>query len=223
MNALQKILVIDDDKNFSTGLISILRRAGYTVLTARNGHEGLAAIQLEHPDMILCDIMMPSLNGIELKKALANDPQTGRIPFLFLTARTSSADKVLCLENGADDYITKPFEVDELLARIHSVMRRDALGHQRGLEEAADALKVLQSGITTSLSREMRIPLNVILFTLERVVQDKFIMSGKELPHFVRSAVSSTGRIDSLVKDLQILHDIDQGRMNTFRQKKKYF
>ena len=219
MYASKKILIIDDDQPFSLGLVAILRRAGYQVLTACNGMEGLETIRAEKPDFILCDIMMPSLNGIELKQALANDSQSGSIPFLFLTARSSLADKVTGLENGADDYITKPFEVAELLARIQSVLRRDRLGHQRGIQEATGALDRLRSSITASLSHEMRTPLTIINKTLERVVRDKFIASNKELIYFVKRASSSAFRIESLIKDLEMLNDIDQGKITTKRQK----
>ena len=219
MSTIQKILMIDDDKKFSLGLVAVLRRAGYQVLTASNGAEGLETIRAECPDLILCDIMMPPPNGIELKKALANDPQTGRIPFLFLTARTAAADRVVCLESGADDYITKPFDVDELLARIQSVLRRDDLGHQRGMQEATGTIDQLRTSIAASLSHEMRTPLTVINSTLELVVRDKFIAPNKELIHFVKRASSSAYRIDSLVNDLEMLHDIDRGKMRTIRQK----
>ena len=112
------ILVIDDDKKFSLGLVAVLRREGFDVINASNGSEGMAAIRATKPDIILCDIMMPSPNGIQLKEELSTNPELGHIPFIFLTARTAQVDKLAGLQSGADDYITKPFDVNELLARI---------------------------------------------------------------------------------------------------------
>jgi signal transduction histidine kinase len=218
MTKSHTILVIDDDKKFSFGLVAVLKRAGYQVRTACNGVEGLTSIRAENPDMILCDVMMPPPNGIELKKELASNPHIGRIPFLFLTARTAPADKMIGLEYGADDYITKPFDVNELLARIQSVLRRDELGRQRGLQEMSTALEDLRTGITTNLSHEMRTPLTVLIGSLELALHEKFIDSNQELSLYIQRALSSADRLKFLIEDLEILYDIDQGRMNTFAQ-----
>ena len=118
------ILIIDDDEHFSFGLTAVLERAGFQVLTARSGSEGFISILEKRPDLVLCDIMMPPPDGINLKAILAGDPQTREIPFLFLTARTTQVDKLAGLGVGADDYITKPCNVSEILARIESVLRR---------------------------------------------------------------------------------------------------
>jgi len=145
------ILVIDDNKRFSLGLTGVLKREGFNVKTAYDGAEGLLAIRTEKPDLILCDVMMPSPNGLRLKKELAKDPLLGAIPFLFLTARADSFKKQAGFDNGADDYITKPFDVNELLARIKSILRRDELGHQRGLLESEESIKKLKQSISLLL------------------------------------------------------------------------
>lgn len=218
MSAEPTILVIDDDQKFSFGLVAVLRRAQYRVLTAFNGADGLGQIRAEKPDLILCDIMMPGSNGIQLKKSLVDDPQLGRIPFLFLTARTAPADKLVGLENGADDYITKPFEVNELLARIKSVLRREALGRQRGLEESAQALENMRRNISSNLSHEMRTPLTVLLATLDLVLRDKFVGMDQDLVHYMQRASSSAYRIKFLVEDLEFLNTLDVGGIDTLRQ-----
>jgi signal transduction histidine kinase len=211
-------MVIDDDQKFSFGLVAILRRAGYQVVTAKNGEEGLQAIKGSLPDLILCDIMMPPPNGIQLKKELTKDPKTGRIPFLFLTARTAQVDKLAGLESGADDYITKPFDVYELLARIQSVLRRDDLGHQRGVEETTDSVDKLRKSISTNLSHEMRTPLTVLLSTLDLVIREKFTTDNDELFRYVNRANTSANRLKFLIEDLEMLHDIDCGNLTTFNQ-----
>ncbi len=129
------VLVIDDETNLLLGLEAVMKRAGYRVVTANNGQQGLALAQEVLPDMIISDVMMPPPNGFELRKLLAKDPKTAAIPFIFLSARTAQADKLHALESGADDYITKPFDRQELVARVQAVLRRQALGEQKGLEE----------------------------------------------------------------------------------------
>jgi len=200
MKALRTILVIDDDEKFSFGLVPMLRRNGYQVLTATNGAQGLEIIRSKGPDIILCDVMMPPPNGIQLKKELARDPESARIPFLFLTARTSVADKVVGLEYGADDYITKPFDINELLARIQSVLVRDELGRKRGIQEMTGALEQLHGSISVNLSHEMRAPLTDLLTTLDLVLRDKFNESGSELYGYIEKANSSAHRIKFLAR-----------------------
>lgn len=119
-----RILLIDDEERLVYGLKTILEREGCMVYTAKSGAEGLQMARRHLPDMILCDVMMPPPNGFELKKTLQKNRRTAAIPFFFLTARSGEADIVMGLNIGADDYITKPFNVDELIARMQAIMRR---------------------------------------------------------------------------------------------------
>lgn len=130
------ILVIDDEKNLLFGLQTVLRRAGYQVLIAASGREGLELVQTSQPDLIICDIMMPPPNGFDLFKILNQTPDTAAVPFLFLTARTAPADRIFGLELGAGDYLTKPFDVRELLARVHALLHLRQLNQQQGFERA---------------------------------------------------------------------------------------
>jgi DNA-binding response OmpR family regulator len=116
--------MIDDEENLLFGLSAVLRRAGFVVLTATDGIKGLLVAQTGHPDLIISDVMMPPPNGFEMRKLLSQDPQTSSIPFIFLTARAAQGDKNFGLSIGADDYITKPFDSQELVARISAVLRR---------------------------------------------------------------------------------------------------
>ena len=139
MNRKYKILLIDDDETLLFGMSLILTQAGYQVVTASGGLNGLHAAQTNRPDLIVCDVMMPKLNGFELRKTLSTNRTTSRIPFIFLTSRSSTGDKLQGLELGADDYITKPFDNQEFKARIKAVLRRVKLrrfySYLRGAEK----------------------------------------------------------------------------------------
>lgn len=119
-----KILLIDDELSLLTVLSNILKRTGYDVTSAVNGNKGIDHAKNNHPDLIICDVMMPSPNGFRVREILAEDPATASIPFIFLTARTAKGDTVYALKSGADDYVTKPFDRGELVARIEAVLRR---------------------------------------------------------------------------------------------------
>jgi DNA-binding response OmpR family regulator len=116
-----KLLVIEDDKNLREVLAYNLGREGYRVLTAAFGKEGIHLAYTEYPDLIVLDLMLPDLNGFEVCRILRK--QLG-MPIVMLSARTEEMDKLLGLELGADDYLTKPFSFRELLARVHAQLRR---------------------------------------------------------------------------------------------------
>jgi DNA-binding response OmpR family regulator len=118
------ILLIDDEENLLFALKAVMQRAGYEVVTAMNGTQGINAIQAYQPALIISDVMMPPPNGFDLRRQLSKDPRTASIPFIFLTARGAQGDKNFGLAAGADDYITKPFDREELLARVQAVLRR---------------------------------------------------------------------------------------------------
>ncbi|MEI7988959.1 MAG: response regulator, partial [Chloroflexota bacterium] len=118
------ILVIDDELALLTVLSNALKRAGYDVYNAANGQRGIEQAQKHRPDLIICDIMMPSPNGFKVREILSEDPITANIPFIFLSARTAKGDIVFALKSGGDDYITKPFDRGELIARVEAVLRR---------------------------------------------------------------------------------------------------
>ncbi len=126
------ILIIDDEPALLLGLAAKIRRHGYTVVTATDGRDGLQKAKESIPDLIISDVMMPPPNGFELRRLLSLEPALASIPFIFLTARSSVEDRVGGLRDGADDYITKPFETEELFARIEAVFRRVQTEQARG-------------------------------------------------------------------------------------------
>ena len=117
----RKILIVDDEKNIVDIIAFNLKKEGYTVITAADGEEGVQKAMEENPDLILLDIMMPKLDGYEVCKKIREKKNT---PIIMLTARAEELDKVLGLELGADDYVTKPFRPLELVARVKAQLRR---------------------------------------------------------------------------------------------------
>lgn len=120
------ILVVDDSRTIRRILSNALVAGGYTVLQAGNGQEGLDVCRAEHPDLVLLDIDMPVLNGLDTMRAMQSDPELAVIPVLFLTARTSGSDVAEGLGLGARDYLRKPCESSELLARVQVALARRA-------------------------------------------------------------------------------------------------
>ncbi len=119
-----KILVVDDEKDIADSLGISLESEGYNVVKANTGHEAIEKARMEIPDLILLDIMLPDMNGYEITNKLRKDPLTKLIPIIMLTGRGGLNDKIEGLDLGADDYITKPFNVRELKARVRTVLRR---------------------------------------------------------------------------------------------------
>ena len=119
--ANEKILVVDDDTNICELLRLYLTKEGYQVTTANDGEEGLEKFSQVKPDMVLLDVMMPRLDGLEVCRRIR---KMGNTPVMMLTAKGETFDKVLGLELGADDYVVKPFEAKEVMARIKAVLRR---------------------------------------------------------------------------------------------------
>jgi two-component system phosphate regulon response regulator PhoB len=119
-----KILLVDDEPDALEVLGFKLREAGFVPIFARDGARALASARQDHPDLIVLDLMLPEVDGLEVCKILRRDPATAAIPILMLTARAAEMDRVLGLELGADDYVTKPFSPRELVLRIRKLLQR---------------------------------------------------------------------------------------------------
>ena len=120
----QRILVVDDDKQIVRLVQSYLDKAGYTILTAFDGEDAMRVIRRERPDLIVLDLMLPKHDGYEITRWLRADQSLAATPILMLTARIEDGDKILGLELGADDYLTKPFNPREVVARVRAILRR---------------------------------------------------------------------------------------------------
>ena len=125
----RRVLVVEDEKPMLLGLVDSLTLEGFDVLTAEDGSEGLRVAQESHPDAVILDIMLPKLSGIDVCQALR--VRGDQVPILILSARAQESDKVLALGVGADDYVTKPFSVNELMARVRALVRRASTPSRR--------------------------------------------------------------------------------------------
>src|SRR3989344_4080984 len=131
----EKILLVDDEKDVVDLLAFHLKNAGFQPTAAYHGEEALAKIKKDVPSLIVLDLMLPGIDGVEICKRLKKEPATAGIPIIMLTAKGDEVDKVLGLELGADDYITKPFSPREVVLRVKSVLRRS-----KGEEKSSDFL-----------------------------------------------------------------------------------
>lgn len=121
-----KILIVEDDRDIVEMVEYNLQEEGYVTISALNGEDGINLARREQPDLIILDIMLPVIDGFEVCRTLKSDDKTSHIPIIILSAKSQETDKVVGLELGADDYVTKPFSPRELIARIRAIMRRGA-------------------------------------------------------------------------------------------------
>ncbi|OGR84287.1 MAG: DNA-binding response regulator [Elusimicrobia bacterium RIFCSPLOWO2_01_FULL_54_10] len=181
--AKEKILIVEDEKEIVKLLTYNFEKEGYQVLTASDGEAGLALAKSKRPQMIILDLMLPKVDGIEVCKQIRRDSQ---VPIIMLTAKKEETDRVLGLELGADDYVTKPFSVRELVARVKSLFRRS--------KEKAWETKLVQIG-----------KLEVDLERYEVKLSGKLVeLSSKEFT-FLKILLSAQGKV--LTRD-QLLESV---------------
>lgn len=128
----KRVLVVDDDKDITRLLQSYLEQAGYDVQSVFDGETALHTLRSERPDLLLLDLMLPDRDGWNIARTLRTDPRLADLPIIMITARIEDVDKILGLELGADDYITKPFNPREVVARVNALLRRAHHGLQAG-------------------------------------------------------------------------------------------
>ncbi|HTN99701.1 MAG TPA: response regulator transcription factor [Microthrixaceae bacterium] len=138
-----KILVVEDEESFLDALSVGLRREGFVVEVARDGAEALEQFEAVNPDLILLDVMLPLVSGLDVCREIR---RTSDVPIIMVTARSAEIDTVVGLEVGADDYVTKPYRIRELVARIRAVMRRRSNGAESPAPESFDVHDVLVAG-----------------------------------------------------------------------------
>ena len=185
----KRLLLIDDDPNLILLVKDYLEFRGYDVITAENGREALDILEGETPDMIICDVMMPEMDGYSLVEHVRQDPKTNWIPVLFLSAKGQSQDKVKGLSTGADVYMVKPFEPEELVAQVESSLKQ------------ASRLMVRQPSQTGDGAHRIKVPFDVELTPTElRVVQ--FVARGMANREIAQELNVSQRTIESHVSNM---------------------
>ena len=175
-----RVLVVDDEENIAYVVSAALRLNGFDVTTADNGRSALAAATAERPDLIVLDVMLPDLDGLEVTRRLRQDGI--RVPILFLTARDAVEDKVAGLTVGGDDYVTKPFALAEVVARVHAILRRlGAEDEDTGILRFAD---IIMDENAHEVTRDGQvIPLTATEFNLLRffMLNPKHVLSKSQI------------------------------------------
>lgn len=197
---MTKILVIEDEEDICSNILEFLEYEGFDVLAATNGRAGIQLAKEHIPDLIICDIVMPELSGHEVISALRRDPLTAMIPFIFLTARTANEDLRKGMNLGADDYLTKPFELEDLLSAIHTRLKK----HATISEHFTKKIDELSLNLSYNLPHELRTPLTGIIGFAQLLIEFGIKMAEQEPEEIVfigRNIFDSALRLHRLIEN----------------------
>ncbi len=202
---MKKILVIEDQESLRQNISDLLTLEDFKVLVAENGLVGVEAAESEIPDLIICDVMMPELDGYGVLEKMRQNPTLSTIPFIFLTAKASSLDFRRGMELGADDYVTKPFTSKELLGAIKSKLKKQVAINKSSQKKLDD----LCNNIASSLPHEMRTPLNGILGFSEILKQEAEFLSVSEIQEMAQGINQSGQRLFKLIQKFLLYTELE--------------
>jgi signal transduction histidine kinase len=202
---MKKILLIEDNRSIRESTLELLMAEGFDVLGISNGKLGIEVAQTYLPDMILCDVVMPELDGYEVLSALRQKPATAAIPFIFLTARSTKEDFRLGMELGADDYLTKPFTPTELLTAINSRFDKQTAV----ISQSRKQLEELRSSIALSLPHELRTPLHGILGLAEVLIEDHENVDRQEILEIAEGIHQAADRLYRLIQNFLLYAELE--------------
>lgn len=194
---MSKILVIEDEQYIRENIVEILEIEDYTVLAAENGQVGVDLAQKNLPDLILCDVMMPELNGYYVLSELRSKSATQTIPLIFLTAKTAKEDMRLGMDLGADDYLTKPFTRDELLGAVTTRIVKQVSVERQSRQK----LDRLRNSISHSLPQEFQTPLNGIIGLSRYLIEDFDTINKEEVLELLEEIYFSGQRLHQLTQN----------------------
>ncbi len=190
----RRLLLIDDDPNLILLVKDYLEFRGYEVITAENGREALEVLEQETPDMIICDVMMPEMDGYSLVSAIRQDPKTSWIPVLFLSAKGQSQDRVKGLNIGADVYMVKPFEPEELVAQVESSLKQASRLIQHKDSKGGDSSPKIQVPFDVELTpTELRVVQFVARGMANREIAEELNVSQRTIESHVSNMLGKTG------------------------------
>ncbi len=206
----ETILVVEDDQHLLDGIRDILELDGYTVWTAQNGVEALAVLQerAESPQLIVSDIMMPHMDGVEFFKTVRKETRWLNVPFMFLTAKSEKSEYYKGLRLGVDDYIIKPYDPPDLLAKIESKLIR-----QGDIDRAqTEAISTLKRQILTILNHEFRTPLTFVVAYADMLNNaDAGQLSSNDIMAYLKGVAAGADRLRSLIENFIILVEMQTG------------
>lgn len=189
----KRLLLIDDDPNLILLVKDYLEFRGYEVITAENGQEALEVLDKETPDMIICDVMMPQMDGYSLVEHVRKNPRTSWIPVLFLSAKGQSQDRVKGLNTGADVYMVKPFEPEELVAQVESSLKQASRLIQRQ-DKSAESTPKIQVPFDVELTpTELRVVQFVARGMANREIAEELNVSQRTIESHVSNMLGKTG------------------------------
>jgi len=191
------LLVIDDDPIILNNLKEILTTVGFQVATANNAEEGLNLIKKKSPDLILCDVAMPGMDGYKLLEKIQNDTEIDSIPFIFLTGNSDNRDVRKGMELGADDYLFKPFSINYLINTINTRLEKSA----KLKKQSEDKLKELRENISFALPHEINTPLNGIGASAQLLKDFHESLTAEEIQEIADIILQSTQRLSHLVQN----------------------
>lgn len=202
---MKKILVIEDETDVREVVLDILEAENFDVIGAPNGRIGVEMATAERPDLILCDVMMPELDGYGVLAALRSSPVTAAIPFIFLTAKATRSDLRQGMDLGADDYLTKPFTRDEMLGAIGTRFKRQAAIEQKSQAQ----LDSLRHNISRSLPHELRTPLNGIISTSQFLLDEYADLELEEAQEMLADINASGRRLHRLIQNFLLYAELE--------------
>jgi two-component system, sensor histidine kinase and response regulator len=202
---MKKILVIDDETSVCATIKHILTVKGFQTFAAEDGRTGLRLAQMHQPDLILCDVAMPDFDGYEVLSALRSDLATATIPFIFATAFSDKQNMRQGMELGADDYLAKPFTVDELVNAVNSRLKK----HDALLRHSEEKMAVLRETIGITMPHELRTPLNGILGFSALMAEENPVVSDAEIRDLARHVHKSALRLHVLIERFLSLVQLD--------------
>ncbi len=202
---MSKILVIEDEESVRENLIKLLELEDFQAIGANNGALGVKFAKEQTPDLIICDVMMPELDGYGVLKALREDNVTATIPFIFLTAKAAKEDLRQGMELGASDYLNKPFTRAEILKVINTQLQKQ----QKLKQQSENNLTQLRNSITLSLPHELKTPLNGILGLSEMMMLSSESMDASEINEIATDIYNSAKRLDYLIQNFLLYAELE--------------
>lgn len=193
IGAQKRLLLIDDDPNLILLVKDYLEFRGYEVTTAENGREALEILEKEMPDMMICDVMMPEMDGYAFVEQVRKDPRTNWIPVLFLSAKGQSQDRVKGLNTGADVYMVKPFEPEELVSQVEASLKQSGRLLQHQLKLGTNGPKIQVPGDVELTPTETKVVQFVARGMANREIAEAMKVSQRTIESHVSNMLAKTG------------------------------